>query len=86
MNVLPGLPYSGPEHDGFWRSDELVHYFQRYVKHFHLPVQTSTVVISVERDKGQKEFIVKTKINGQLENSVKSRSIVIASGNFLRFI
>jgi putative flavoprotein involved in K+ transport len=27
MNVLPGLPYDGPEPDGFARPDELVHYF-----------------------------------------------------------
>jgi len=23
MNVLPGLPYDGPEPNGFWRRDEL---------------------------------------------------------------
>src|SRR5512139_3000803 len=39
MNVLPGLPYEGPEPDGFWRRDELVLYFQRYAEHFHLPVR-----------------------------------------------
>ena len=30
MNVLPGLPYDGPEPDGFWRRDELIRYFQHY--------------------------------------------------------
>lgn len=38
MNVLPGLPYVGSDPYGFWRRDELVQYFQRYVEHFHLPV------------------------------------------------
>jgi putative flavoprotein involved in K+ transport len=80
MNVLPGLPYDGPDPDAFWRRDELVHYFQRYVEHFHLPVRTGVAVISVERTKDEERFIVKTRIAGQAEESVLSRSIVIASG------
>jgi len=80
MNVLPGLPYDGPEHDGFWRRDELVHYFQRYVEHFQLPVRTGVTVISVERTEDEERFIVNTRIDGQVEESVLSRSIVIASG------
>jgi len=79
MSVLPGLPYDGPEPDGFWRKDELVHYFQRYTKHFQLPVRTGVTVISVERTKDEKRFIVNTKINGN-EESVFSHSVVIAAG------
>lgn len=80
MNVLPGLAYEGPEPDGFWRRDELVQYFQRYVEHFHLPVRTGVTVISVERTKDEKHFIVKTRIDGQAEETVKSRTVVVASG------
>jgi len=80
MNVLPGLPDDGPEPDGFWRRDELVHYFQRYVERFQLPVRTGVTVISVERTEDEERFIVKTRIHGQGEESVLSRSIVIASG------
>jgi putative flavoprotein involved in K+ transport len=80
MNVLPGLPYDGPEPDGFWRRDELVHYFQQYVEHFQLPVRTGVTVISVERTEEEERFIVNIKIDGQVEESVSSRSIVIASG------
>ncbi len=80
MNVLPGLPYDGPEPDGFWRRDELVRYFQRYVEHFQLPVRIGVTVISVERTEDEKSFIVKTRTDGQVEESVLSRSIVIASG------
>jgi putative flavoprotein involved in K+ transport len=80
MNVLPGLPYDGPEHDGFWRRDELVNYFQRYVEHFQLPVRTGVTVFSVERTKDGERFIVNTRIDGQGEEPVLSRSIVIASG------
>ena len=79
-NGLPGLPYDGPEPDGFWRTDELVDYFQEYVDRFQLPVQTGVTVISVERDADQESFIVKIKRQDQAEESVASRSVVVASG------
>ncbi len=81
MNGLPGLIYDGSEPDGFWRPDELVDYFQRYVESFQLPVQTGTSVISVERTNDIEGFIVNTSIDGQVEESVLSRSVVIASGS-----
>ena len=80
MNVLPGLPYDGPEPDGFARQDELVHYFQRYVEHFQLPVRTGIAVVSVEQTEDEQHFIVKTRTEGQVEASVLSRSVVTASG------
>lgn len=81
MNGLPGLIYDGSEPDGFWRPDELVCYFQRYVENFQLPVRTGTSVISVERTKDEEGFIVNTSIDGQVQESVLSRSVVIASGS-----
>ena len=81
MNALPGLPYDGPEPDGFWRPDELVTYFQRYVEHFQLPVRTGVTVVSVERAEDEERFLVKTRPAGQAEESVLSRSIVIACGS-----
>jgi putative flavoprotein involved in K+ transport len=80
MNVLPGLPYDGSEPDGFSRPNELVHYFQRYIEYFQLPVRTGVTVISVERSEDEEHFIVKTKADGQEEETVTSRSVVIASG------
>jgi len=80
MNALPGLPYDGPEPDGFRPPDEQVSYFQRYVEHFKLPVRTGITVISVERTANEELFIVKTSTDGQSEESVLSHSIVIASG------
>src|SRR6185436_13235285 len=79
-NVLPGLPYDGPEADGFWRTDKLVDYFQRYVDRFQLPVRTGVTVTSVERGENQEDFLVKTRNKDQVEGSVASRSVVIASG------
>src|SRR5678815_3434212 len=60
-NTLPGLPYDGPEADGFSRIDTLVNYFQGYVHYFHLPVRTGVTVVSVERADDQDTFIVKTR-------------------------
>ena len=79
-NVLPGLPYDGPESDGFWRTDKLVDYFQQYVDHFQLPVQTGITVVSVDRAEDQDGFIVKTRRKDQAEESVASRSVVVAAG------
>jgi len=80
MNVLPGLHYDGPEPDGFCRSDELVYYFQKYVEQFQLPVRTRVTVVSVDRTEDEKRFIIKTRTDDRIEESVLTRSIVIASG------
>jgi len=77
MNALPGLPYDGPQPDGFWRSDELVRYFQLYVDQLLLPVRTGVNVLSVEQNADG--FILRTSNDGYME-TVRSRSIVVASG------
>ena len=79
-NVLPGLPYDGPEPDGFWRTDRLVNYFQQYVDRFQLPVRTGVTVIAVERGANNEGFIIKTRRKDQVEESVASRSVVVAAG------
>ena len=81
MNALPGFQYDGLEPDGFWRPDELVRYFQRYIEHFQLPVRTGVTVVSVEQSEDDQHFIVKTQTNGHRQESVTSRSVVIASGS-----
>jgi len=80
MNVLPGLPYEGSESDGFARPVELVHYFQKYIEHFSLPVRTGVTVVSVEQSADAEHFIVTTRTHEQKDESVSSRSVVIASG------
>jgi len=80
MNALPGLPYNGPDPDGFWGQDELIHYFQQYVEYFRLPVRTGIMVVSVERAMDESHFIVTTRVNGQAEEFMLSRSVVIAAG------
>ncbi len=80
MNGLPGFPYDGPEPGGFCARDELVSYFQRYVERFRLPVREGVSVTSVERAEGEEEFIVSTRSEGQGEEALSSRSVVVAAG------
>ena len=79
-NALPGLPYDGPEPGDFSAADTLVNYFQRYVDSFHLPVRTGVTVTSVERAEDQQSFIVKIRTEAGQEESVVSRSVVVACG------
>jgi putative flavoprotein involved in K+ transport len=79
-NSLPGLPYDGPEADGFSGTDQLVDYFQRYVDRFQLPVRTGVSVVSVERADDHEGFLVKTRTDDGHEEPVSSHSVVIASG------
>jgi putative flavoprotein involved in K+ transport len=80
MNVLPGLPYDGPEPDGFWRPDELVAYFERYAQHFQLPVCTGITVVSLDQAEDRRRFIVRAKTAGEVEKSFLSHSVIIATG------
>jgi putative flavoprotein involved in K+ transport len=80
MNALPGLPYQGPESDGFWRRDELVAYFQDYVEQFQLPVRTGVSVLSLEQAEDKNYFTVKIKTDGGADETVMCRSVVVASG------
>jgi len=80
MNTLPGLPYQGIELDRFWRTDELVAYFQDYVEHFHLPIRTGVKVILLDQAEDKSHFIVRIREDGQPDESVTCRSVIIAAG------
>ncbi len=80
MSALPGLPYDGPEPDGFAPRDDLVRYFQRYVGQFGLPVRTGVSVVSVKRSSDDERFVVTTRNDGRGLESITSRTVVIASG------
>ena len=80
MNALPGLPYDGPEPDGFAPQAELVDYYRRYVDHFHLPVRTGVAVVAVEQAPGEAHFSVQTRAAGQADERVTGRCVVIAAG------
>jgi putative flavoprotein involved in K+ transport len=79
-NTLPGMPYEGPEPDGFWRADELTGYLRRYATEFNLPVRTGIAVTSVERTEDGTNFTVRTRSGDGVEESLQARSVVVASG------
>jgi len=79
-NTLPGFPYDGPEADGFSGTDALVNYFHEYVDRFQLPVRTGVTVVSVERAEDQKSFVVRTRNADGHQETLMSRSVVVASG------
>lgn len=80
FNTLPGLPYDGKEVDGFWRTTDLVNYLGHYANQFQLPVEAGVTVVAVDRAEEGEGFIVKIRKRDQSEASVKSRSVVVASG------
>ena len=80
MNVLPGLPYEGPEPDAFSPPKALVEHFQRYTQRFQLPVRTGTTVVSVQHTADGQSFAVDTTVDGRLQEPLLSRSVIIASG------
>ncbi len=71
---LPGMPYAGPDPDGFLPRQEITTLFSRYARRFGLPVRLSTPVLSVvpERDGG---FRVTTP-----EQVYLAHSVVMATG------
>lgn len=79
LSTLPGLPYAGPEPDGFSSAAQLVDYFNQYATKFDLPVQTGVCVYSVTQmaDKSFKTMARDTQGN---EVSVSSKALVVASG------
>ena len=81
INGLPGYPFDSLAPDGFCGPDDLVSYFHSYIDHFQLPVRTGVPVVSVEQSADKEHFIVKVRTNGHGEESVTSRSVVIASGS-----
>jgi putative flavoprotein involved in K+ transport len=71
---LPGMPYAGPDPDGFLTRAEISNLFSRYTTHFALPVRLNTPVLSVTPVR-EGEFRVTTP-----EQVYLSRSVVIATG------
>jgi putative flavoprotein involved in K+ transport len=52
MLRLPGAEYDGPDRDGFMPKEQIVSYFEEYVRRFALPVLYNTQVLSVEAADG----------------------------------
>ena len=77
LNRLPGLPYAGPDPDGYLSTDEVVDLVERLAVVSRAPVRTQTAVTSVRRtDAGYRV----TTSAGEID----ARTVVVASGAFNR--
>src|SRR5215831_4132307 len=66
QSSLPGAEISSTNPDGFLSRDEIVEYFEEYVKHFHLPVQYGVCVNSIRQSAARHVYIVETS-SGRFE-------------------
>jgi putative flavoprotein involved in K+ transport len=79
-NGLPGMPYDGPEPDGFWTASELVEYFERYKAKFNLPVREGVTVTAVSQSPSNGTFTVRLDDPAQGAEEMATREVVVAAG------
>src|SRR4051794_30147995 len=74
-DALPGMSFPG-DPDGYPGKDEVADYLEAYARHFHLPIEPGSPVVSVRRDLSD-GFEITT---GRMELS--ARQVVVATGGF----
>lgn len=73
MVRLPGAPYQGNDPDGFMTKEEIVAYFESYIKQFKLPIKYGIKVTSVEMNK--KGYQILTN-----ERDYTAKNVIVAVG------
>lgn len=73
MTRLPGAEYNGDNPDSFMPRDEVVTYFENYIKKFDLPIKYGTQVTSIKP--GKTGYLVKTA-----QDEFEATNVVIAAG------
>jgi putative flavoprotein involved in K+ transport len=75
QSSLPGAEISSTDPDGFLSRDEVVNYFEEYVKRFHLPVQYGVLVQAVRKSEADNTYAVETNVG-----TFETQNVVIATG------
>lgn len=75
--LLPGMPYAGPDPDGFMARDEVVNYLQEYAASFAAPVRLGTTVNRLATSNGHFE----AHTDG---TTLRARNVVLATGPYQR--
>ena len=75
QSSLPGAEISSTNPDGFLSRDEVVNYFEDYVKRFHLPVQHGVRVHSIRKSMAGNAYVVETT-----GGSFEAQNVVVATG------
>lgn len=73
---LPGFAYQGPDPDGFMGRDDLIAYFERYIRSFNPPVRSGVAVTSVSGG-GEDRFEITAG-----ESTYEARAVVVATGSY----
>jgi putative flavoprotein involved in K+ transport len=74
---LPGMPYDGPDPDGFAGHVDVVEWLERYAALIDAPVRERTAVVAVQRVDGHWE--VETR-----QGRIRGLTVVVATGPFQR--
>jgi putative flavoprotein involved in K+ transport len=75
--LLPGMPYDGPDPDGFMARDEVVGHVQRYTDTIDAPVRLSTGVQRLTASDGH--------LDAHTDDTVlRARNVVLATGPYPR--
>lgn len=77
--VMPGFTYRGDDPDGFMSKDDVVDHLVRYAASFGAPVREGIRVVSVDRDRADARFIVRSD-DGELQ----AETVVLATGALQR--
>jgi putative flavoprotein involved in K+ transport len=77
-NALPGAPFLSEAPDAFAPPDDLLSFFEGYVRSFGLPVRTNCSVTSLERRPGGDYELVTEA------GTVVSRTVILATGSMSR--
>jgi len=75
--LLPGMPYDGPDPDGFMARDEVVRYVRRYAATIDAPVRLGTGVHRLAAANGHLEAHTDDAI-------LRARNVVLATGPYAR--
>ncbi|MGH3982738.1 MAG: flavin-containing monooxygenase [Pseudonocardiaceae bacterium] len=75
--LLPGMPYAGPDPDGFMARDEVVRYLEEYAASFAAPVRLDTTVNRLTASNDHFE----AHTHG---TTLRARNVVLATGPYQR--
>jgi putative flavoprotein involved in K+ transport len=78
--LLPGMPYDGPDPDGFMPRDEVIDYVQRYAAAVDVPVRLRTGVTRLAAANGHLE----AHTDAADLPTIKARNVVLATGPYPR--
>jgi putative flavoprotein involved in K+ transport len=77
--VMPGFAYRGDDPDGFMSKDDVVDHLIRYATSFGAPIREGVRVVSIERDRTDSTFVVRTD-----DGELRAGTVVIATGALQR--